>query len=144
MKEAKGDIWEYAGLFADACCVLTNMTVAGGKLIMGGGQAREARDRFPSLPALWSHLNDTGVMLYDREDLYVVVSFPTKYHPSDNSDIELIEQSAQTLVKLADKYQWQEVVLPRPGCGLGGLKWEEVRPILQRHLDIRFTVITNV
>ncbi len=59
-----------------------------------------------------------------------------------HSDLKLIERSAQQLVSLTDQHQWQSVVLPRPGCGLGLLSWQdEVRPLLSTILDERFYAI---
>jgi len=153
MREATGDIWEYATKKAvDAVCVLTNMTVAGGKLIMGGGNAREARTRFPSLPELWGRAFEKK---YGKEEFLVhtispiaigspfyVVAFPTKRHPSEDSDLDLIEGSAHELVKQAGMWDWRRVVLGRPGCGLGSLDWDtQVKPLIEPILDDRFTVI---
>jgi O-acetyl-ADP-ribose deacetylase (regulator of RNase III) len=149
MIEAKGDIWQYAyDEHVDAVCVLTNMTVAGGRLIMGGGQAREAKIRFPYLPEEWGKeysLNEGhNVVTFDPFQGFILVSLPTKVHPSDNSTVEVIAKSLRELVKEADWTGWQKVVLPRPGCGLGGLTWEEVKPEIEPMLDDRFIVITNV
>ena len=41
-----------------------------------------------------------------------------------------------------DAYGWETVVLPRLGCGLGQLRWDDVKPILERYLDDRFIVLT--
>ncbi len=58
------------------------------------------------------------------------------------SDLELIRCSAQQLVTLTHQHQWKSVVLPRPGCGLGQLSWQdEVRPLLSTILDERFYAI---
>jgi len=58
------------------------------------------------------------------------------------SSLELILQSAQALITQVNVGKFNSVVLPRPGCGLGGLSWEdEVRPLLARILDQRFYVI---
>ncbi|MBI2060646.1 MAG: hypothetical protein HYT87_12825 [Nitrospirae bacterium] len=54
----------------------------------------------------------------------------------------LIDQSAKQLRSLTEVMGWRRVVLPRPGCGAGELGWEEVRQILNRHLDDRFESIT--
>ena len=73
---------------------------------------------------------------------YHIVSFPTKNGWRDPSDLQLIEDSARQLVELADLRGWESIVLPRPGCGYGQLKWEEVRSILSDILDDRFWVIS--
>lgn len=56
------------------------------------------------------------------------------------SSIELIKESTRNLVKLVNIIGCSNIVMPRPGCGNGGLKWKEVRPILKEYLDNRFTV----
>ncbi len=151
MREATGDIWKYADdENVDALCVLTNMTVASsGKLIMGGGQAREAKERYPLLLTEWGayykkYGEAGGVTVHDPLRNFLVVSFPTKVNPINDSDIKLIKRSCAQLVNCADAGDWQKVVLPRPGCGLGSLKWDEVRPEIEPFFDDRFVVITNV
>lgn len=55
----------------------------------------------------------------------------------------LIQESCVQLKEQADALDLSSVVLPRPGCGAGGLDWErEVRPLCQAYLDDRFYVIT--
>jgi hypothetical protein len=98
---------------------------------------------------------------------YHIVSFPVKpvwcelkdllprfraKHPTGGSTstfpgwmsqakLEVIETSAARLSTMADMYGWQSIVIPKPGCGAGGLKWEDVKPSLQKYLDDRFWII---
>ncbi|WP_275451504.1 macro domain-containing protein [Geobacter anodireducens] len=53
-----------------------------------------------------------------------------------------IRRSAAELRALADREGWTRVIVPRPGCGGGGLAWQDVRPLLADILDDRFTMIT--
>jgi hypothetical protein len=58
------------------------------------------------------------------------------------SNLGLILESAQHLVTQVNAGGFKSVVLPRPGCGAGGLSWkDEVRPYLSEILDDRFWVI---
>jgi hypothetical protein len=60
------------------------------------------------------------------------------------SNLPLIEKSTHQLAEITDQQDWKSVVLPRPGCGAGGLSWEdEVRPLLAGILDARFYVISQ-
>lgn len=56
--------------------------------------------------------------------------------------IDIIRKSCKQLRAMADAYEWQTVVLPRPGCGAGELEWKDVEPVLREELDDRFYVIT--
>jgi len=150
VKEIKGDIWESG---ANAICVTTNGIVKNdGKAVMGAGIAEQAAKRYPPLPDYLGHclrqlgnhvfifpLASNGLDLVDP----MIVTFPTKNDWKKNSDIELILQSAKELVVIADQHRWKRVALPRAGCGKGGLKWEQIRPLLQQILDDRFEVWDN-
>jgi hypothetical protein len=56
---------------------------------------------------------------------------------------DLILRSARQLRDMADKWKWEHVVLPRPGCGAGELHWDDVESILAPVLDDRFSVISH-
>lgn len=150
MIETTGNLWAYP---AQVVCITTNGFVkANGTCVMGRGCAREARDRFRGID---KHLGDLikrhgnrpmklQQFQRDPEDSGTwIVSFPTKHVWADKSDPALIVDSATKLVAMADKFNWTSVVLPRPGCGNGGLDWDAVRPLIESVLDDRFTVITH-
>ena len=54
---------------------------------------------------------------------------------------ELIISSAKALSKVADTLSWNGIVIPRPGCGAGGLNWKNIKPLLEEILDDRFYII---
>ena len=54
----------------------------------------------------------------------------------------LIWFSAARLVEQANRNNWQKIVIPRPGCGAGELKWSDIRQNLHKLLDDRFYSIT--
>lgn len=144
MREARGDLWT---LPADVRAVTTNGVYnARSHAIMGGGCAREARERYPGMAhVLGKLLRNSGNHVYilheSPED--TVVSFPTKYHYREKASLPLIEQSCRELMSLADRHgTWHDILIPRPGCGLGGLRYEDVRPVLAEVLDDRAVVIT--
>jgi hypothetical protein len=38
---------------------------------------------------------------------------------------------------------WTTVIMPRPGCGNGRLRWQDVSKVLSDILDDRFVVVHN-
>jgi hypothetical protein len=141
MQEIFGDLWDYYGTAA------IGITTAGkvsrkGHCVMLRGCGRQARERFPDLPArLGALVLDRGNHVFDLGG--GLFSFPVEHGPFEVPDLRLIERSSLELVALADEQGWTQVVLPRPGCGGGGLEWRQVRPLLQRHMDNRFHIITQ-
>ena len=81
--------------------------------------------------------------------LNVVSHMKSKFKPGDIvpgwaciADPGIIMRSAQQLVRYADSQGFKSIVIPRPGCGAGELKWADVKEILENILDYRFSVIT--
>lgn len=137
MKELAADLWSLDALV----CITTNGTVKrNGENIMGGGCAREAADRYPWMPLAYGQmLDEFGV---HTMPLGPLIMFPTKWTIDQPADIELVIQSAEELIVLADLYGWESVALPQPGCGLGGLDWYDVKWELWPILDDRITVVS--
>ena len=149
LRAAAGDIWHAPKGGHSAVCVTTNgVCKKDGSAVMWAGIAKQARDRYRAdrllgerLRQHGNHVQDLG--LYPSADgiPFHLVSFPTKHHWRDGSDLELIKRSARELVMLADREGFTDVSLTPPGCALGGLEWEgQVCPALYPILDARFSV----
>lgn len=105
------------------------------------GCARQARDRFPGLAwTLGQQVFTHGNHVFDLGRR--IVSFPVEHSPFEVPDLRLIKQSCHELVELTNYKGWEQVVVPRPGCGGGGLDWNEVHPVLAEILDERFLIIS--
>ena len=132
MIERLSDLWAEP---ADFRVITTNGTVRGdGRAVMGRGCAREAAQRFPKLPRLLGErLRALGNRLHFFSDVelgarYGLFTFPVKHHWADRADLALIAASVEALRRqlLASS----TYVMPRPGCGNGGLRWAEVQPLV--------------
>ena len=139
MQEVTTDIWSYLGQAMIAITTNGSRT-ADGRAILGRGVARQAEARFPGLRTRLGELLQTGGN-HVHDIGFGLVSFPVEESPWSLPDLRLIARSATELRDLADQRQWQRIVVPRPGCGGGGLHWIEVRPLLCSHFDERFIVV---
>ncbi|WP_224981665.1 macro domain-containing protein [Geomonas agri] len=141
MREIEGDIWNYFG--KGVIAITTNGHVTrNGTGVVGNGVARQALERFPDLQLrLGEILRTSGNHVASLGDN--LVSFPVEDSPWALPDLRLIRRSAEELRRLADHEGWQLIIVPRPGCGGGGLSWREVRPLLTDLFDDRFLVITE-
>jgi len=154
--EGKGDLWYHVMADGYLKVITTNgYTKNDGKAVMGRGCAREASLRWPELPQLLGNMlrkNGNHVFLITEQiptshiipREKAIITFPTKHVWWEKSDLSLIERSALEIMQLADNIggDWKYVI-PRPGCGNGGLKWDDVRPVIEPILDERFIVITK-
>jgi len=66
------------------------------------------------------------------------VTFPVKVNWWEKANIKLIERSC---IEIASLPCSDTFVMPRVGCGFGGLSWHQVEPILEKLLDDRFIVL---
>jgi hypothetical protein len=163
VREARGDIW---GLVREREAVVVTINgdlTSAGRLVMGKGIALEAKMRVKGVDRV---LGDSVA----RHGLHTILlspasytprwdlfAFPTKYHWRDKrADPDLIVKSAHELVALVKKELWMyrfvdadhppfypNIWMPRPGCGAGGLRWEDVKPLLDPILDDRYVAVTK-
>lgn len=140
MQELQTDIWNYLG--RARIVITTNGSVTrDGRGIPGRGVARQAAERFPELfTELGPLLQRGGNHVYELS--HGLVSFPVEDTPWSLPDLCLISRSATELRSLVDRQGWPLVLVPRPGCGGGGLAWATVRPLLAEYFDERFIVVT--
>lgn len=141
MKEVKVDLWDYCSF---GLCITTNGTVKYNNCaVMGRGCALEAKQRIPNIDQiLGSKINRFGnhvwpLFCYRGQEIY---SFPVKHDWWDKADIELIKRSCMELCELV---KGRIIALPRPGCGNGHLKWEDVKPVIEPLLPDNIVVVSK-
>lgn len=146
MIEKTGDLWELAKAESAPVVITTNSSVKkNGRAVMGAGCALEAKDRFADIDLVLGQMlardgNHVAILSLGVGSL-CIVSFPTKYNWFDKSDLTLIKRSARELAGLMTDLSVPRVIMPRPGCGYGGLRWSVVKPVLEPILDDRFIVV---
>lgn len=137
LREIKGNIWDYANKNS-AVCVLTNDTIlADGLNPMGGGIAREALDRNPGLDKIVAESIDKGTFWLCRDSktksyLYRLSTKSSVFMPST---LEHLELSLYQLSVCLECFKEVTFLIPRPGCGFGGLDWDtQVKPLCEKYL----------
>ena len=102
---------------------------------MGAGVAKEARRRFGYAFAEYSALLARDALPIGSAVLVRGLIFlPTKQHFRDPSRLEWVDAGLRALAQL-DLGGLQGVHLPALGCGLGGLSWGDVEPLVRQHLE---------
>lgn len=146
MIEVEGDLWEYP---AEVRAITTNGTVRNKRAVMGIGCALEAKKKFPGIDEILGGLltkhGNRAFRIVTGVPSVTLLTFPTKHEVSSKkADPQLIADSCLQAFEMAGKFGWQNVVIPRPGCGAGGLDYEtEVKEIISTLLDDRFKIITH-
>jgi hypothetical protein len=141
MFETVGDIWEYStsGIIA----ITTNGSLTrDGRAVFGRGVAKQAFLRNPDFA------EKLGTMLAEQGNhvFYLgngIVTFPVEDTAWSLPDLNIIARSAVELRRFADDSGWHKIIVPRPGCGGGGLSWKDVKPLLEPWFDERFAIISQ-
>ena len=141
MIEVVGDLWTYP---ADWRVITTNGFVkTNGECVMGRGCAKEAKEKYPGLPLIVGSIIKHWGNVVRPIEIYKLFTFPVKHNWWEKADPELIKQSAEKFAEIIfGQFDETEIVMPRPGCGNGGLKWEDVKPLLESLPD-NVKVITH-
>ena len=133
----KGDIF-----LADAQAIVNPVNCVG---IMGKGLALQFKNKFPDNFKAYveackiPHKVETGhLFVFDTgttNNPRHIINFPTKKHWRDPSKLEYLEVGLMDLVRVICQRQLMSVALPPLGCGLGGLAWSDVGPLITKHLE---------
>lgn len=84
--------------------------------------------------SLDSLLADEGEKLPNLNHQTWFLLFATKNHWKNMADLEGIESGLNWIVKNYKKEGIQSIAVPALGCGLGGLEWSTVGPLMCRYL----------
>lgn len=166
MKERKTDLFEtiYEDS-VDAICITTNgQYTMQGLAAMGGGCAGVCARRWPetaqrlgrmlktfgtnipfvigALDEDGNYLEPTREMIKEKTFKCLIFSFPTINNLIQGANLQLIKQSATVLKDYVEQFELKNVILARPGVGIGGLSWSEVKPAIEEILDDRFTIVS--
>lgn len=143
MKELEIDIHELWKNKKWTCITTNGYVTIEGKVVMGRGVAKEAKDQYPKLPKqLGDAIKKYGNTVLVFPD-YKIITFPTKYNWFENSNIKLITRSFDQLKLILDTMNIDEIYLPRPGCSNGKLKWLKVKKELEPIYDDRVIFINK-
>jgi O-acetyl-ADP-ribose deacetylase (regulator of RNase III) len=112
--------------------------------VMGKGIALQFKEAFPYnfkiyQSACKNNELKPGKLLVVKESTLngerVIINFPTKTQWYLKSKYEYIEEGLKELAEEISKYQIQSIAIPPLGCGNGGLKWEKVKPLMEKYLS---------
>ena len=59
-----------------------------------------------------------------------IINFPTKRHWRGASTLADVKSGLVDLVGQVERRGIRSIAIPALGCGLGGLRWEDVRPAI--------------
>ncbi len=125
-------------LHADAEALVNTVNCVG---IMGRGIALQFRKEFPENYTVYKsacdrrELQPGKMLVFDLNRLQhprFIINFPTKRHWKSKSRIEDIQAGLATLVEEVRRLKIQSIAIPPLGCGLGGLNWSDVRPLIEQ------------
>jgi hypothetical protein len=133
---AHGDMFKYPGLN-----IRVNPVNCAGA--MGAGLAKQFREHYPDMMesytkmCLFYTITPGSVHEYITRDGSIVMLFATKDNWRDKSKYKYITDGLTELRKIIlKKYDDKKYVIgiPALGCGLGGLEWNKVKPMIQDSL----------
>ena len=107
---------------------------------MGAGLSLAIRRRWPTvwrdfrLATAQGRIKTGSVCLSSTGQVlpHWVIHLPTKIDWRQDSRLEWIESGMTALVNRVIQLQLRSIAIPALGCGLGGLSWSDVEPVILR------------
>lgn len=136
IRMVKGDILE-----SDAPVIVIPVNCKG---VMGKGLALQAKNKWPEMfeiyksfcegacPRFPSGLEPGGVVCIQNTPSQFIACLATKDDWKNPSKLEWVERGLKELIVMSVKVNRCHIAIPKLGCGLGGLDWCDVKPIVYR------------
>ena len=108
--------------------------------VMGAGLALAFKKRFPAMYIEYHDLCARGQVHPGKPHLFrdisgtQILNLPTKVDWRDPSKLELIEAGLQWFRENYEVKGIGSAAFPALGCGLGGLSWDDVLPLMEKYL----------
>lgn len=135
IKETKGNLLEY-----DVEALVNTVNTVG---VMGKGIALQFRKAFPNEYFKdYKKACENGELELGKVHIYhlssisnpkYIINFPTKKHWRAKSKIENIESGLENLVAVIKDRDIKSIAIPPLGCGNGGLRWKDIKPLIEEH-----------
>lgn len=108
--------------------------------VMGAGIALEFKLRYPDMFLKYEEMCKNNEYKVGRPRLYnskekQILNFPTKNHWRAPSKIEWIEEGLKYFACNYKKAGIKSIAFPKLGTSNGGLKWEKVKPLMEKYLS---------
>lgn len=104
--------------------------------VMGAGVAKLIRARYEHVydgyrsACLHGHLLPGGLDVEDGGDVYIY-NIASQDKPGPNARLDWLTTGVRAALTHADKHDLDVIAMPRIGCGIGGLDWDDVKPVLE-------------
>lgn len=131
------EIVEHGNILKDGSDALVNPVNTVG--VMGKGLALQFKKAYPNNYAAYRTACRQGMVqpgcvhtFYTRNlgNPMWIVNFPTKRHWRDQALVSDIVSGLEDLVDFVDRQDVHSIAIPALGCGLGGLKWDDVKTMI--------------
>lgn len=112
--------------------------------VMGKGLALQFKQKFPENFKVYKKKCINGEINIGKMFIFnnglinkpkFIINFPTKKHWREKSQLAYIEKGLQDLKKVIIDYKIKSISIPPLGCGLGGLKWKDVKNLIIESLS---------
>lgn len=155
------NIWDKHKEGAFVCITTNGFITKNGLAVCGRGVAEQAAKRYPMFKSVLANAIERNGNVVQRV-MGTLISFPVKpqlgicnqtksnvvkhmrsqYEPyawvpgwAMMADLNLIEWSLVQLNYMHIAGMFNQIYLPKPGCGAGGLSWYDVEPFCRQYAD---------
>lgn len=109
---------------------------------MGKGLALQVKKAFPDAFAAYARACEAGEVRVGRMHVVprvapprFIINFPTKQHWRQPSQLSFVRDGLRDLIEQLRVLGITSIAVPPLGCGLGGLAWSDVRPLIIAAFD---------